>query len=1006
MSDTSTPATMTQPFRLAAGGRIDRGRPVSFSFDGRKLQGFAGDSVASALLANGIHLVGRSFKYHRPRGIVTAGIEEPNALIQVGRDPATEPNVKATVCELVEGLEAQSQNRWPSLGFDFGAMNSLVSKVLPSGFYYKTFMWPPSTKGWLFWEKFIRKAAGLGKAPTGRDEARYDKTFAHCEVLVVGGGAAGLAAALAAGRAGKRVVLAELDHELGGWLLTQRDQVIAGQPAEDWVKAAAAELAGLPNVEVMTRTIAFAYFDHNFLGLWQNLTDHLPAGAVPKDAARHRLVKLRARQVVLATGALERPLCFRDNDRPGVMLAGAAQAFVNRWAVKPGNKAVIVTNNDSAYGAALDLKAAGVEIAAVVDLRQNPDGLLTDKAEAAGIRVLADHGVIAVEGKLRVSGVKIAPLAANGQGIGQPVESIACDLVLNAGGFTPTVHLFSQAKGKLAWDEAHQWFRPGQAGQPNQVSVGACNGTWGLGAALAEGHLAGGGQGEAPAAADEDFLPLRALWLIPSDKPLGHKGKHFIDQQNDVTAADLKLALREGYVSIEHLKRYTTTGMATDQGKTSNLNALTLVAETLAKPIPEVGTTTFRAPYAPVSFGAFMGRDADDLLDPLRKTPMDPWHESNGAKFENVGQWRRAWYYPKQGEDIHAAVNREVKAVRESVGLLDASTLGKIDIKGPDAAEFINRIYTNAFLKLEVGRCRYGLMLKEDGMVMDDGVTARLAPDHFLMHTTTGNAAPVLNHLEEYLQTEWPHLKVFLTSVTEQWATVQVAGPKARTLIQEVAPNLDLSTEAFPFMSVRHGEVLGQPARIFRISFTGEGSWEINVAPSMGLALWEALMTAGAKYGVTPYGTEAMHVLRAEKGFIIVGQETDGSINPLDLGMEGMVSKTKDFVGKRSLYRSDMAKTDRKQLVGILTEDPNEVLPEGAHLVADPKEPKPMTQLGHVTSSYWSPNLGRSIALALVKGGRARMGQTLHAPLLNGKVVPCKVGETVFWDKEGVRLRG
>ncbi len=999
-------ATVTQSFRLSAGGRIDRSKPLSFSFDGRTYQGFAGDTVASALLANGVHLVGRSFKYHRPRGIVTAGIEEPNALLQVGLDPATEPNVKATVCELVEGLTAQSQNRWPSLGFDVGAMNSVVSKFLPSGFYYKTFMWPPSTKGWLFWEKFIRKAAGLGKAPTGRDSDRYDKSFAHCDLLVVGGGAAGLAAALAAGRAGKRVLLAELDHELGGWLLSQREQTIEGQPALDWVAQATAELASLPNVEMLTRTIAFAYFDHNFLGLWQNLTDHLPPAERPKDGPRHRLIKLRAKQVILATGALERPLCFRDNDRPGVMLAGAAQAFVNRWAVKPGTKAVILTNNDSAYGAALDLKAAGVEVAAVVDLRQNPDGALTDKAEAAGIRVLADHGIIAVEGKLRVTGVKIAPLAANGQGIGQPVESVACDLVLNAGGFTPTVHLFSQAKGKLAWNEARQWFQPGQAGQPNQVSVGACNGTWGLGAALAEGFAAGGGGGQAPSAADHDFQPMRHLWLIPSDQPLGHKGKHFIDQQNDVTAADLKLALREGYVSIEHLKRYTTTGMATDQGKTSNLNALSIVAETLAKPIPEVGTTTFRAPYAPVSFGAFMGRDADDLLDPLRKTPMDPWQESNGAQFENVGQWRRAWYYPKPGEDLHAAVNREVKAVRETVGILDASTLGKIDIKGPDAAEFINRIYTNAFLKLEPGRCRYGLMLKEDGMVMDDGVTARLAPDHFLMHTTTGNAAPVMNHLEEYLQTEWPHLKVYLTSVTEQWATVQVAGPKARTLINEIAPDLDLATESFPFMSVRHGTVLGQPARIFRISFTGEGSWEINVAPSYGLALWEALMTAGTKYGITPYGTEAMHVLRAEKGFIIVGQETDGSINPLDLGMEGMVSKTKDFVGKRSLTRSDMAKPDRKQLVGILTEDPAEVLPEGAHLVADPKQPRPMTQLGHVTSSYWSPNLGRSIAMGLLKGGRARLGETLYAPLLNGKVVACKVTETVFFDKEGVRLRG
>ncbi len=1013
---------MTQSHRLPTGGRIDRTRPLTFTFDGTAFEGFAGDSVASALLANGVHLMGRSFKYHRPRGVVTAGIEEPNALIQVGEGARSEPNLKAPATELYDGMTVASQNRSPSLRFDFGAVNSLFSKFLPSGFYYKTFMWPPSTKGWLFWEKFIRKAAGLGKAPTERDPDSYDKTFAHADVLVVGGGAAGLAAALAAGRSGARVTLVELDSELGGWLLTQRGEIIDGQPAESWIAAARAELESLPEVTLLTRTIAFAYFDHNMVALWENLTDHLPERERPAGGARHRLWKLRARQVVLATGALERPLVFRDNDRPGVMLAGAAQAYANRWAVQPGKRAVILTNNDSAYGAALDLQTAGVEIAAVVDLRQNPDGLLTERAESAGIRVLADHGIVGVEGRFRVEGVKVAPLAADGQAIGQPVESLDCDLVLNAGGFTPTVHLFSQSRGKLVWDERRHWFRPGQPGQKPQRSAGACNGTWGLGAALAEGHAAGtaatadAGYGSASAgpsarADDRDFLPLRPLWLVPSDRPLGHKGKHFVDQQNDVTAADLKLALREGYVSIEHLKRYTTTGMATDQGKTSNVNALTLVAETLAKPVPEVGTTTFRPPYAPVSFGAFMGRDGDDLLDPLRKSPMDPWQEANGARFEDVGQWRRAWYYPRSKadgtlEDLHEAVNREVKAVRESVGMLDASTLGKIDIQGPDAAEFLNRIYTNGWSKLEVGRCRYGLMLKEDGMVMDDGVTARLGPEHFLMHTTTGNAAAVLGHLEEYLQTEWPELKVFCTSVTEQWATLQLAGPRARDLLLEIAPHLVLEPSAFPFMSVVQTEVLGVPARVFRISFTGEISYEINVPASYGLGLWETVATAGTKYAITPYGTEAMHVLRAEKGFIIVGQETDGSVNPLDLGMDWIVSKTKDFVGKRSLTRSDMAKPDRKQLVGILTEDPAEVLPEGAQLVEELKDAPPMTMLGHVTSSYWSPNLGRSIALALVKGGHARMGQALHAPLAGGKVVACRVSETVFFDKEGERLRG
>ncbi len=1004
-----------QPFRLTDGGLIDRSRPLRFQFDGQRYGGYGGDSLASALLANGVHLVGRSFKYHRPRGIVSAGVEEPNALFQVGHDPRTEPNVKGTIAELTDGMVLESQNAWPSPGFDLGAINARFSKFLPSGFYYKTFMGPGrGTKAWMFYERIIRKAAGLGEAPTQPDPDPYDKSYAHSDVLVVGSGPAGLAAALAAGRSGARVLLVEMDSRLGGQLLAEPEREIDGGSALDWIARAEAELASLPNVRIMTRTVCFAAYDHNFFALWENVTDHFSPAEKPEGLPRHRLWKLRTKEAIFAAGAIERPLIFRDNDRPGSMLAGAAQTYLKRYAVKAGNRAVLVTNNDSAYRVALALADGGIEIAAIADLRETPGGHWTMAAQKRGLRILAGQGVYAAKGTKRVQAALVGQVDADGKSLGAKREEIACDLLLNAGGWTPSVHLHSQAKGKLVWDEEGQYFRPGPYGQPAQRSAGSGNGTFGLGAVLAEGHAAGqaaaealerhGSVGEAPQAESRSFLPLRRLWLVPADRPVGHKGKHFVDQQNDVTAADLMLALREGYRSIEHLKRYTTTGMATDQGKTSNLNALTLVAETLAKPIPEVGTTTFRPPFTPISFGAWMGRDVGDLLDPLRKTPMDPWQEANGAAFEDVGQWRRAWYYPQEGEDMAAAVRRECKAVREAVGMLDASTLGKIDIQGPDSAEFLNRIYTNAWLKLGVGRCRYGLMLGEDGMVRDDGVTARLGEQHYLMHTTSGNAAAVLAHLEEYLQTEWPDLKVFLTSVTEQWATCQIAGPYARELLAELAPDLDLSAEAFPHMSVKSAEVAGRPARVFRVSFTGEASFEVSVPSSYGLGLWEALMRAGAKYGITPFGTEAMHVLRAEKGFIIVGQETDGSVNPLDLGMDWIVSKTKDFVGKRSLIRADMAKPDRKQLVGILTARPDEVLPEGAQLVETPGEQRPLPMLGHVTSSYWSPAMGRSIALALVKGGRARLGQTLFAPLEGGKTIECKLVEPIFYDKEGSRL--
>ena len=965
---------MSQAFRLPAGGRIDRSRTIPFSFDGRALEGHPGDTLASALLANGVHLVGRSFKYHRPRGIMTAGSEEPNALVQLAPGKSrTEPNVRATVVELKDGLAARSQNRWPSLGFDLGQLNDLLSPLFPAGFYYKTFMWPKA-----FWERVyeprIRKIAGLGEAPARPDPDRYLHRHAHCDVLVVGGGAAGIAAALEAGQRGQRVILCDEQRELGGGLLTLPEATVEGLD----------ELAALPEVRVLSRTTCTGYYDHNYLVLLERVTDHLadPDRSLP----RQRLWRVRAKEVVLATGALERPMVFRGNDRPGVMLAAAARSFVNRYAVKLGERAVVFTNNDTAYAAALDLQAAGIAIGCIVDARPDPAGPLVAAARDLGIRIRAGSVVTRTEGPLRINQAAVAKLDDAGAIAGYLGEVEPCDLLLVSGGWNPNVGLFSQARGRLRFDAGLQAFVPGEAALPKEQrlrSVGACAGDF--------------------SGFDAPPTPLRALWAVPSDR----SGKAFVDFQNDVTAKDLGLALTEGFRSIEHVKRFTTTGMGTDQGKTSNVNALAIVADTLAKPVAEIGTTTFRPPYVPVTFGALVGHSRGELFDVERRTPMHELAVERGAVFEDVGNWKRAWYFPQPGEDMHQAVARECGTVRESGGILDASTLGKIDIQGKDARTFLNRVYTNAWSKLAPGSCRYGLMLRDDGMVFDDGVTACLADHHFHMTTTTGGAPRVLAWLEDLLQTEWPDLEVYLTSVTEEWATMAVNGPLAREILIPLVEDCDLGADAFPHMAWRTGKIAGVRGRIFRISFTGELAFEVNVPADRGAEVMAAILEVSEPKGVTLYGTETMHVLRAEKGFIIVGQETDGTTTPIDLGMDWIIAKKKgDFIGKRGMARPDLIAQDRKQLVGLLTTDQKTVLEEGAQVVATPTGRVPWPMLGHVTSSYFSPNVGRPIAMALIENGHARHGTTLYVPMPGRPPVPVEVTRPVFFDPENARLHG
>ena len=956
-----------QTHRLPDGGRIDRATELRFTADGTEFTGHPGDTVAAALLANGRVEVAPSIYRGRPRGILSAGVEEPNALLRVA-GPCAESMLPAPTVSLVDGLD-------------------------------------------------VRTLSGVGRLDPTPDEAVYDKKFVHTDVLVVGAGPAGLAAAIAAARSGADVVLVDDQPEPGGSLLSGRRETVDGKPALDWVAAVHAELAAAPNVVVLSRTTAFGSYDDNYVLALQRRTDHLPAPA-GDGVSRERLWHLRARQVVLAPGAHERPLVFAGNDRPGVMLASAVRSYLNRYAVAAGRRVVVATTNDSAYETAADLLAAGVEVVAVVDARAEVSPRAAEAA-AAGLRVVPGSAVVETRGEHGISAVTVSALDDDGLLTGD-VEEVDCDLLAVSGGWSPVVHLHSQRQGRLRFDDEVAAFVPDGVVRDQQVA-GAARGSFALADCLAEGTAAGvtaataagfPGGVTASTAPAVPAGPVRQLWLVP-----GRTGEpadwdeHFVELQRDQTVADVWRATGAGMRSVEHVKRYTSIGTANDQGKTSGVNAIGVIAAALGDAtVGEIGTTTYRAPYTPVSFAALAGRERGDLFDPARTTAVHPWHVAHGAEFEIVGQWLRPWHYPQPGEDLDAAVARECRAARTGVAMMDATTLGKIEIRGADAGEFLNRIYTNAFKKLPVGSARYGVMCTPDGMVFDDGVTLRLADDRYFLTTTTGGAARVLDWLEEWLQTEWPELDVTCTSVTEEWVTVAVVGPRSREVVARLAPDVDVSNDAFAFMTFRETTLAsGIPARICRISFSGELAYEINVSAWFGQAVWEQVYDAGADLGITPYGTETMHVLRAEKAFPIVGQDTDGTVTPQDLGMEWVVSKQKDFVGKRSYSRAGAARTDRRHLVALLTDDRTTRLPEGTQVVGPdvPVTPAegPVPMLGHVTSSYASEALGRPFALALIDDGRNRIGQTLIAPV-GDDLVPVTVAEPVLYDPEGTKRDG
>ncbi|MTH36369.1 sarcosine oxidase subunit alpha family protein [Paracoccus limosus] len=969
-----------------SGGLIDRSRSLTFTFDGKTYQGHAGDTLASALLANDVRLMGRSFKYHRPRGVIASGSEEPNALVELRGGAWQEPNTRATVAELFDGLAARSQNKVGSLGFDLLAVNDLLSPFFSAGFYYKTFMWPRA-----FWEKLyepaIRRAAGLGSLTHEPDPDAYDAGFLHCDLLVIGGGAAGLTAALTAARAGAQVILADEDFRLGGRLLAESAPL--DRPATDWIAGIEAEFAGLPNLRVMRRTTVWGAFDHGIYGAVERVSDHL---ASPGKRVRQTLWRITTKRAILASGATERHIPFADNDRPGVMLSGAMRAYANRWAVSPAKRVAIFTNNDDGHRTARDLLAKGVEIAAVIDPRPAASG--------AGYRTIQGH-VTGTKGRLGLSRIEVT---ANGRS-----EWIDCGALGVSGGWNPNIQIASHHRGRPVWHDGLQAFVAGPGGPVGLIPAGATSGQSSTAQALVSGAKAAqaaladlGITATLPdlPQAEDQALNLKPLWHVPG------KSRAWVDFQNDVTVKDIKLAYQENMRPVEHLKRWTTLGMATDQGKTSNVTGLAVMAELTGQSIQSTGTTIFRPPYTPVALSVLGGGDTGTHFRPRRLTPTHDWASRQGAVFVEVGQWMRAQYFPRAGETTwRQTVDREVLATRTGVGICDVTTLGKIDVQGADAGEFLDRVYCNAMKSLKVGMVRYGLMLREDGFAWDDGTCARLAETQYVVTTTTANAGTIYRHLEFCRQCLWPELDVQLISTTDAWAQLSVAGPNARKLLQRVVDGFDLSNESFPFMACANLTVCGGlRARLFRISFSGELAYEIAVPARYGNALIERLIDIGADLGATPYGTETLGVLRIEKGHA-AGNELNGQTTAQMLGMGRMVSTKKDSIGA-VLSRREGLVAERRVLVGLQPVDASQPVVAGSHLFAEGAAQDTASDQGWITSACYSPHVGSAIGLGYLDNGDAQLGeQIVAANPLQAQQVVLRVVSPHFVDPEGGRVR-